>query len=271
MTRNSVATRIQRMPTHFGTTVSPRQRPDGGAWDHSDFRTTSYRAAFESDPSQLEKLIEPPLELDGTTVSVEFAYYENIAWLAGRGYDVLGVEIPVRFNGEIDDVAGSLMLVLWENMAEPIMTGREELGIPKIFCEIPPPRQVDDQVICEASWCGHLFARMCFQRDGTDPPSAEPRELLAHKYFPSTQWGEADASYITGSGTGPDGPGNGMESLEAVGGKATIEFFPTEWEQMPTQHSIVEGLRSLKQRTVLPGGMSRLRGWDSFANARVLR
>ena len=36
-------------------------------------------------------------------------------WLAGRGYNVLGVCFPVNFNGEKDHVSGDLLAVLWEN------------------------------------------------------------------------------------------------------------------------------------------------------------
>ena len=33
----------------------------------------------------------------------------------------------------------SFLVVLWENLTDPILTGREELGFSKIYCEIPEP------------------------------------------------------------------------------------------------------------------------------------
>lgn len=36
-------------------------------------------------------------------------------------------------------VRGSYLLVLFENMSDPIVTGREELGFPKVWAEIPDP------------------------------------------------------------------------------------------------------------------------------------
>ena len=43
----------------------------------------------------------------------------EIEWLAGRGYNVLGVSFPVVFNGKEDRARGSLLTVLWENLVRP--------------------------------------------------------------------------------------------------------------------------------------------------------
>ena len=48
---------------------------------------------------------------------------KEIEWLAGRGYNTLGVSFPVVFNGEVDRATGSLLTVLWENLTDPILTG----------------------------------------------------------------------------------------------------------------------------------------------------
>ena len=34
---------------------------------------------------------------------------KEIEWLAGRGYNTLGVSFPVVFNGEVDRATGSLI------------------------------------------------------------------------------------------------------------------------------------------------------------------
>ena len=56
---------------------------------------------------------------------------KEIEWLAGRGYNTLGVSFPAVFEGEVDRATGSLLTVLWENLTDPILTGREELGFSK--------------------------------------------------------------------------------------------------------------------------------------------
>ena len=45
-------------------------------------------------------------------------------------------------------------MVLWENLTDPIITGREELGYPKIYGELPEPRHLNDTISCSASWLG---------------------------------------------------------------------------------------------------------------------
>jgi len=51
----------------------------------------------------------------------------NIEWLAGRRYNTLGVTCPVVVRGEQTNTCGAFLMVLWENLTDPIITGREEL------------------------------------------------------------------------------------------------------------------------------------------------
>src|SRR4029079_6995773 len=81
----------------------------------------------------------------------------EIEWLAGRGYNVLGVSFPATFNGEQDRVTRSLLSVLWENLTDPILTGREELGFSKIYCELPEPTVLRGAWHLIASWLGFKF------------------------------------------------------------------------------------------------------------------
>ena len=51
----------------------------------------------------------------------------------------LASSFPAVFNGERDRAEGGLLTVLWENLCDPILTGREQLGFSKIYCELPEP------------------------------------------------------------------------------------------------------------------------------------
>jgi hypothetical protein len=44
---------------------------------------------------------------------------------------------PVIFKGERDEVTGRFLAVMWENLADPIITGRGEIGQPKLFARDP--------------------------------------------------------------------------------------------------------------------------------------
>jgi hypothetical protein len=44
---------------------------------------------------------------------------------------------PALFAGEDREVAGRFLAVMWENLADPSITGRGEIGQPKLFVDIP--------------------------------------------------------------------------------------------------------------------------------------
>ena len=112
--------------------------PDGRKFECVDNpKNTSISVSFLSDAKQLKALLPECFELGGEpVVSVYANYMKEIEWLAGRGYNILGVSFPAVFKGARDHVRGPFLSVLWENLCDPIITGREELGFSKIYCEM---------------------------------------------------------------------------------------------------------------------------------------
>jgi len=45
-------------------------------------------------------------------VTVQASYMTEIEWLAGRGYNTLGVSFPAIFNGKEDHIMGNFLTVL---------------------------------------------------------------------------------------------------------------------------------------------------------------
>ena len=141
-----------RMPTHFGPSLGPRQGIDGRRYACKDNpNTTAVYATFKAQADQLEALLPTRFLLREACLTFSFEYMTNIEWLAGRGYNTFGLTVPVHYQGEQDNVEGNLLLVLWENKADPIITGREELGFAKLYAELPPLQTVDGRIICRAS------------------------------------------------------------------------------------------------------------------------
>ncbi|NSZ09731.1 acetoacetate decarboxylase family protein [Agrobacterium tumefaciens] len=242
--------RIYRMPTHFGPSVSPRQGPDGQLFDWSEHHFDAASIYFRSSTDALEALLPPGFSLHvDPVVTVTFAFLRNLPWLAGRGYNTLGVRIPAVFHGKAGKTTGSLSLVLWENMADPITTGREELGVAKIFCDIPEPSRSEGTIGYEASWYGFRFLSMELE-DLQPADSAKERvdlapdtggNLLHYKYMPRTgAWGAADAAYTTL--TPPVRNAQVKTAFRALG---TFAFNRPRWVDMPTQSHIVNGLADL--------------------------
>ena len=127
--------RHYRMPTHFGPSLGPRQGLDGRRFSCKKTPLVkTYAASFEADAKQVEKLLPTGFTIAGEPkISIQFGMLREVEWLAGRGYNVFGVSVPARFEGKQDDVTGDFLLVLWENHADPILTGREDLGFSKIY------------------------------------------------------------------------------------------------------------------------------------------
>ena len=168
--------------------------------------------------------------------------FRKIGWLAGRGYDILLVRIPARWIEDDTEFAGHFVPVVWENMADPIITGREELGWPKIFADISVSQPSAQSAQAASSWDGHCFFK--FSASAFEPvaPVPAPKAMVFEKYIPATgDPASSDARYLTI--TAPDGPEPLVGSSEI--GRGQFAFEGASWEQMPTQYPIVNALADL--------------------------
>ena len=266
---------LYRMPTHFGPSLGPRQGPDGRRYSCIDSpKDLVVKATFKANPSQLEKLLPPGFTLrEPHIINISFGYSKQIEWLAGRGYNTFGVSIPATYQGQQDTAHGDLLLVLWENRADPIITGREELGFSKVYCELPEAQFIDDQVICRASWDGCQFASLKLLGVKEMPleefPEGPPSDgLLHYKYMPKTGApGEADTEYATV--TPADYP-NGKVDQVMLGDSATAFFRQSSWEELPTLVHIVNTLSGLTLGDCVGATVTRTQGGKDFSDQRIL-
>ena len=272
------AGRMYRMPTHFGPRTGPRQGPDGRKFDNIDSpRTTRISISFLSDAARLQALLPPGLVLDGEpVVTISASYMTEIEWLAGRGYNTLGLTFPARFDGEQDRVRGHFLAVLWENLADPIITGREELGYAKIYCELPEPTVLRGKHRLTASWLGFQFLEMSIgdlRRQSDEEIAAFMKQqtsdgALHYKYMPRTgEWGTADSAYVTFT---PAAAPN-QKILERWQGAGSLQWRPARWEDMPTQYSIVNRLAELEIREMRGASLVKTLGGKDLSDQRILR
>lgn len=269
---------MYRMPTHFGPRTGPRRGPDNRGFECKDNpRSTAISVSFLGDDEQLDSLLPPGFALIGEpVVSVTAIYMKDVAWLAGRGYNILGVRIPATFSGTEDQVDGTFLAVLWENLTDPIITGREELGYSKIFAELPEPEQTDTGYVLGASWLGFRFLDV--EVTALTEQSAEALEAfeksrkdagdLHYKYMPRTgEWGTPDVSYATWS---PEQPSNRRVLARSIG-EGTVRFNPARWEDMPTQYNIVNVLSELKIVEYRGASVTQSVGGKDLRDTRILR
>ncbi len=273
--------KLYRMPTHFGPSTGPRQGENGKKFANNGVpKSTRIEVRFLTDRGKLARLLPEGFAVGGEPVVTVFASYTTeIEWLAGRGYNVLGVTFPAVFKGKQDQAAGDFLLVLWENLTDPILTGREELGFAKVYADLPEPRVYEGETHAIASWMGFKFLDLTLKNmqpvalggQPSPPPEAENAiltGLLHYKYIPKTgDWGEADAAYpvIT-----PSGGGNGV-LLEMARGEGTVQFHRARWEDMPTQYSIVNAFAELPIREYRGATITRSTGGKDLSDQRILR
>jgi len=138
-------------------------------------------------------------------VTVLFGYNNGLDFMAGGGYRLAAVQVSARFDGEKDHVEGDYILVMFEDQTWPIIGGREDLGVPKLYADISPIKILPDgNLRCEASLWGHLL----FVLELSSPKKQNSivriaankiinaRPWLAYKYIPSLD-GPSDVEYPT--------------------------------------------------------------------------
>jgi len=270
---------MYRMPVFFGPGTGPRRGPDGNPFDGTKgYDTMTHTISFLGNADQLKELLPPKFELYGDPIfNVFFKYMKNIEWLAGRGYNLVGVNVHAVYKGEKDTVPGTLLLVLWENMNEPILTGREELGYSKIYCEIPDPMRVQNTTYCNASWDGFRFFDFT-ARDWREPTEAENREFSArtadlqgnlhYKYIPATgDWGKAAVEQaILGPKANPE-----MKTIRTWTAEGTFKIHRPTWQDMPTQWMIINALADLEVKKVLGTRVVQTVGSKDLSDMKPLK
>jgi hypothetical protein len=241
--------KFYRMPVFFGPTPGPRQWPAGVGFDFT--QTPKRRVAgvsFLTSAAQLEAFLPPRFELWGDPlVTVDVHYVKEIGWLAGRGYNMCDWRIPVIYKGANGDVHGNLVMLRWENLSDPILSGREELGHNKVWAEIPEYRvSADGTHTMEMSWLGRPFMRLTWSglKEDAAPPKPNPlhRGMISYKYVPATgRWGEADAEYATLWPIATT-----ITTERRWSGAGQVEFLRATWEELPTLYHIVNAFADLE-------------------------
>ena len=80
---------------------------------------------FLTDLERLAAYLPEPYEVaENPIVTITYARNRQVDWLAGHGYNLIGVSAAAVFKGEKETLEGSYTLVMWENLADPILTGR---------------------------------------------------------------------------------------------------------------------------------------------------
>ena len=91
---------------------------------------------------------------------------ENVLWWdvikgsAIKGYNLVTVNLSAVYRGGDKPLHAPYCLVMWENMTDPILAGRELLGVPKIYADIPDHQQIGGVWHSRASHFGNKIMDM---------------------------------------------------------------------------------------------------------------
>ena len=262
-----------RMPAVFGPAPGPRQKADGSRWaveETGTMRQSFLTLDFLGVAEQLERLLPPGFRLRGEpVVSLRLGFFRDLYWLAGRSYGVLYPLLPVTYTGRDETVDGDFMPVIWEGLADAIITGRDELGFPKLVADFAE-LDVDlaaGRAAGAVSWLGHTFFDLSL-RELTEIPDAvapSPSPNLTFKYVPRTSVngsGGADIASVTVMGADKSSAGAGLAptSYRRWTAEGDFTWHRATFEQQPTTFHIIGGLADLDVVELRGGSMYELAG-----------
>ncbi|KAL2847477.1 hypothetical protein BJY01DRAFT_234284 [Aspergillus pseudoustus] len=273
-----------RQPIVFGPMPGPRQDFEGnsrlGRSTKSTFQTTSIR--FTTSRTLLQNLLPNDSYSFATastvaTASISQTLLNGMDWLGGGGYRHLGLYIEgvqyKKTDGEI--VNGTYLPILFESLTDPIVSGREEIGMPKLYSAIDANER-DGSYYLQASWRGAVWGRLRWEDLEDEDPAAHsvPADggLLLHRYVPKVgaeSKGEAEVEY-------PVFVPNADESKLVVSKvtrvrtakKAGFEIDGLSWKALPTLHHIISRLAEIPVDEILSAKVVEGEGVPDVSSAR---
>ncbi|KAJ5080888.1 hypothetical protein N7456_013598 [Penicillium angulare] len=276
-----------RQPIVFGPMPGPRQDHYGNDRAlkslESTFTTASIK--FKTSRTLLENLFPSDRYSFISPASVARASFSQTTlngmdWLGGGGYRHIGLYIHgVQYkkeNGEV--LKGTYMPILFESLADPIVSGREELGMPKLYTAIDLHER-NNSFRLQTSWQGAVWGHFELEDLEDQDPAADKGTIggedddgiLVYRYMPKVGKnfkGEAEAEY-------PIFVPHANES-KVVPSKVTrlrrtknakVEIDGLGWDALPTLHHVVSRLAEIPIDEVIDAKITEGRGVPDVSSA----
>jgi acetoacetate decarboxylase len=145
------------MPPHFGGV-------EGDGLQNLRYDDVSSIAiSYLTDEGCLSQYVPDAFEILEPVVSVSYQKCRGVQWMAGGQYSLIAVMTPARHIPTGTD--GSYVLIIWENKTAPILGGREQTGMPKVFADIPDYHQLGRLITASASHEGRVFLELELELD----------------------------------------------------------------------------------------------------------
>jgi acetoacetate decarboxylase len=239
------------MPTNFGSLSNQL------VCHYGDL--TQLTILYLTDVDALSAYLPEPYEpADEPIVTVYCQVFREVDFLAGRGYNVVGVNLAAVFNGKKDKFSGGYAAVLWENDTIPIITGRELLGAPKLYADIPHPQKEGNNWRFYCSLYGTKLIEGEIKNAAlVDDATRKQIEQIGNeslwmgwKYIPKANWRGSEVSFPTMI------PARTTVS-QAWMGECKHTFFKTDWGSTLYNSQILSALRKLKVKEYRAGVVTK--------------
>lgn len=254
-----------RMPAHFGGSV---YNPGQELYYHD---TVSLLYVYSTDGDRLADYLPEGFELTRPELIISYLQCREIDWMAGSCYNLIEVSVPARFKGRRDQLEGVFNLVVWENKTEPILGGREQTGIPKIYAAIEDLRIFQQNYFTTASFEGYTF--LSLEMTGAQP--VEGPELAQMKALKTNRnvFGWRYIPKVGGPGAELSQPILYPQKTElnaAWRGHGAIQWTQLKPWQNPMQWHIIKALAELPMIEMAPVMLLKAVTILKPAQARVL-
>ena len=250
------------MPIAFGPSPGPRLDSSGVLRDgQAERQNETATIMFRTSKTYLESLLPPGrwrFKSPGTIgfASIIITTLDNMSWLGGGGYSHLGLYIhDVEYTKrDGTTVYGTYLPVLFENLTDPIISGRDELGWNKVFADIHIDRSAESHHTI-LSWRGAKFLEVTLDSlqtavpkiEGIPADAANDSGVLTYKYIPATgEPGKADVEYACATSHAEEAriaQGTNYSITWCVQPK--VEFQAGDWKSLPTLHHITSALAAI--------------------------
>ncbi|RMJ27116.1 FAD binding domain-containing protein [Aspergillus sp. HF37] len=258
-TWNRIPNPYWRMPVAFGPIPGPRQTHLGVPRNGTKSTFTTASIKFKTSRTVLQSLFPPGRKgwrfaKPDTVAYASFSQttLANMEWLGGSGYKLIGLYVHgveyVKDDGSA--IKGTYLPVLFESLADPIVSGREELGMPKLYSSVDVYRRAGSYRV-RTGWEGALWGNFLLEdlvesdlKTATDGEADADGGILTYRYLPKTgraNKGISAEEYPVFEPFSSARPTPRPQKVYTTK-KASFEIDPVNRGQLPTLHHIISRL-----------------------------
>ena len=276
--------KMYQMPVIFGPACGPRQAPHGGRFmEYGPQKSIQHVLAYETEKEALAPYLPEGFYVRRPYIIVTHKMHRNLPWLAGRGYNVTTVQVPVDYQGKEKLFHGFFLLAIWENHGDPIICGREQLGYSKLYADIEDIHTLKGCAGASLFSWDFRFLDLKFRLNEApgqlellksillDP---ENEGLMHYKYIPHTGDGfcRPDVACVTLTPSVFPLPEHVPKPAppKRIWCSGELEWHIPEWEDMPTQFHIVQALARIPVVTIVGASVVELEHYNDVYHQIVI-